>query len=290
MPELPEVQIMVDDLKKRIIGRTILAAWSDWPKIIKFPKKFSDFADQIKNSKIINVARRAKYIEIHLNNDRILMIHPRMTGHPLLGHWEIKNGKAIPTSTGAIQDKINGYVHLLFYLDNDLMLGISDARKFCTVRLGKKSLLENLPEIKKLGIDPFDKKLTVNKVATLLRSKKRPIKPTLLDQTLISGIGNIYADEILWLAKIHPLRKTNSLTDTEIKSLFKAMRLILKKALLLRGSSFVDYRDTNGEKGRYSSVANVYNRKGEPCKRCNSKIIRIKIAQRSAHFCEQCQK
>ena len=290
MPELPEVQTMVNDLKKRIVGRTILFAWSDWPKIIKFPKKFNDFADQIKNSKIVNIARRAKYIEIELNNNRALMIHPRMTGHPLLGKWAIKNNKASPISTGPIQDKINGYIHLLFYLDNDLMLGISDARKFGTVRLGEKSFLENLPEIKKLGLDPFDKKLTLNKLAILLRSKKRHIKPTLLDQTIISGIGNIYADEILWFAKINPLRKTNSLTNTEIKSLFNAMHHILKKALKLRGSSFVDYRDTNGERGNYSSIANVYNREGEPCNRCGAKIIRLKIAQRSAHFCEQCQK
>ncbi len=290
MPELPEVQTMVDDLQKLITGRTILNVWSDWQKIVKLPKNFKAFSQQIKNSKILNIKRRAKYIEIELNSNRALIIHPRMTGHPLISNWKIENNKAIPISTGPMQEKINGYIHVLFYLDNDLMLGISDARKFGTIHLGEKNILENLPEIKKLGIDPFNKNFTVKKLAKLLRFKKLKIKPMLLDQTLISGIGNIYADEILWYAKINPLKKAGSLSVREITILFKVIRFVLKKALRLRGSSIVDYRDPSGEKGNYSLHAKAYGREGRVCERCDSKIVRIKIAQRSAHFCPKCQR
>lgn len=297
MPELPEVQTIVDDLNKKIIGLKILDAWTDWEKSIKFPKNFKQFKKEIIGRKILKVWRRGKNILIELapkfrepEGNKLLLIHQKLTGHLLLGKWILKNNNWIPKIKGPLEEKVNNYIHLMLYLDNGEMLALSDLRKFAKIMIGNKDEILNLPEIKKLGPEPLEKDFDFEKFKFVLKNQKQPIKQVLMNQEVISGIGNIYSDEILWEAKVYPLKPTNKLTDKEKKSIFLAIKKILNKAIKLRGDSMSDYRDIYGREGGYQRVQNVYQREGEKCLRCDTIIKRFKINNRSGHYCPKCQK
>jgi len=336
MPELPEVQTIVDDLNKKIIGRKITGVWFDWPKMITII-----FADQrglklqinadntrinadtesrttaefkhifekiIKSKKIIRVRRKAKNILIDLQDadqrglyadqrgKYILLIHQKMTGHLLVGKWNVEKGhgkeRVIALEPQSIiNDPYNRFVHVIFYLSDGNMLALSDMRKFAKIILGKKEDLENLPELKELGPEPLDPSFKVDKFISLISPKTGKIKQVLMDQKVISGIGNIYSDDILWLARLNPFKPANKISKDKLRGLFKAIRTILNKAIKLRGTSVSDFRDTAGKKGEYSNVRLVYQREGEKCPRNDGGIIvRKKIGGRSAHFCPICQK
>lgn len=294
MPELPEVQTIVDDLNKKIIGRRITGVWFDWGKTIKKPKP-KEFEKQIKGLKIAEIKRRGKNILIYLINPKskiinLLLIHQKMTGHLLYGKWRIANNKAIPLINGRLEEKVNGYIHLIFYLDNSRQLALSDLRKFAKVLFGLKEEIENMPDLAEIGPEPLDKNFTFEKFKNAIAGKKGKIKQILMDQEVIAGIGNIYSDEILWATKIHPLKPANELTANKLKNIYLATKKILKYALKLRGTSISDFRDTGGKPGFYAEKRLVYQRENEPCKRCKTKIKRIKIGGRSAHFCPACQK
>ncbi|MBI3638238.1 DNA-formamidopyrimidine glycosylase [Candidatus Wolfebacteria bacterium] len=316
MPELPEVQIIVDDLNKKIIGRRITGVWFDWPKaitlrltqgydepsrIIKRPKP-AEFKKQIKGLKIIAIKRRGKNILVYLINPKskiinLLLIHQKMTGHLLYGKWRIKkvhNSKFIAHSLlkGLFQEKTNGYVHLVFNLDNGWQLALSDLRKFAKILFGTKEEIENLPDLAKIGPEPLDGNFKVEKfIKALWQTRgKRKIKQVLMDQEVVAGIGNIYSDEILWTAKIHPFKPANQLNSGQLKNLYMATKKILRKALRLRGTSISDFRDANGKAGFYAEHMLVYQKEGKPCKRCRTTIKRVKIGGRSARFCPSCQR
>ncbi|MDP3999468.1 MAG: bifunctional DNA-formamidopyrimidine glycosylase/DNA-(apurinic or apyrimidinic site) lyase [bacterium] len=307
MPELPEVQTVVNDLNKRVAGRKITGVWFDWPKMLKDPldqqrnkiahKHVEVFQKVIKGKKILEVKRRAKNILMYLSGNLVLLTHLKMTGHYLVGKWKIERAKtrgvrprAIPISPPEmVNDPYNRYIHIIFYLDNGQQLALSDLRKFAKAVLGTKEQIENLPELLKLGPEANDPKLTLEKFKTLILKERRKIKQVLMDPEVIAGIGNIYSDEILWQSRIHPFKPANKLKDEEIKIMYLAMKIILAKALKLRGTSSSDYRDTAGKKGGYDKVLLAYDREGEPCKRCGAKIVRKKIGGRSAHFCPRCQ-
>ncbi len=305
MPELPEVQTIVSDLNKKIIGRRIVGVWFDWPKMLKDPldqqrnkiahKHVAEFKKAIKGKKIIKVIRRAKNILIYLSDDLMMLIHLKMTGHLLVGKWRVKSAKrkevVVPLEPKeAVEDPYNQYIHLIFYLDDGKMLGYSDVRKFGKAILGTREQIENLPELKKLGPEPLDASFKFIKFAKLIKSEERKIKQVLMDPEVIAGIGNIYSDDILWKAKVHPLKPANKLDRKELKALWKSMREILAKAVKLRGTSTSDYRDTAGKKGEYTEERLVYQREDEPCDRCGTKIKRIAVGGRSAHFCPACQR
>lgn len=333
MPELPEVQTIVNDLKEKIIGRKIAGLWFDAPKIIKKPKP-SELEKQIKGLKIQEIKRRGKNILIYLTTDYrlqttaknkkavvgsrlavdfLLLVHQKLTGHLLYGKWSFGKAqdkqKVIVESLikGTLQEKVNNYIHLIFYFDNGWQLGLSDLRKFAKVLFGPKEEIEKLPDLAKIGPEPLDKSFKVEKFIKLIKLEKRKIKQVLMDQEVIAGIGNIYSDEILWQAKIHPFRPAYKLKTYELKNLFTAMRQILEKAIKLRGTSISDYRDTLGKSGGYAKMLKVYpvrnrvplsgnisngvyRREGEPCGRCKTLIKRVKIGGRSAHYCPKCQK
>ena len=300
MPELPEVQTVVNDLNKKIIGRRISGVWFDTPKIIKKPKP-EDLGLKIKGLRITEVKRRGKNILIGLsqglrvNGQWLLLIHQKMTGHLLYGKWRIKkvsNFKFQVSSLlkGPFREKVNDYIHLIFYLDNGMQLALSDLRKFAKVLLGTRKEIENLPELQKMGPEPLDKSFKVNKFVSLISLERRKIKQVLMDPYVIAGIGNIYSDDILWQAKIHPLTPTNQLTTNQLNNLYVAMRQILRKALKLRGTSISDFRDTSGKVGFYGNKRLVYQREDEPCRRCGTEIKRIKIGGRSSCFCPKCQR
>jgi len=324
------VQTIVDDLNKKIVGRRIIDVWSDWPKAIRQSDgslthagltrtNAEKFRKTIKGKKILKIERRAKNLLFYLSDDFLMLVHLKMTGHFLVGKWKVIKSKAreviVPVEPNdVVGDPYNRFIHLLFYLDpirsrsprgscstafgraasngvdNGKMLALSDVRKFAKVILGKKDDIENLPEIKELGPEPLDKNFKFIKFIKLIKLEKRKIKQVLMDPKAISGIGNIYSDEILWLAKIHPFKPANKLSEKELKDMWNAMHVILKKALKLRGTSVSDYRDTGGKKGYYAEARLVYQREGEGCGRCGAKIVRVKIGGRSAHFCPVCQR
>lgn len=296
MPELPEVQTIVDDLNKKIIGRKIVDIWFDAPKLIKKPKP-SELKKQIKGLKIIDIKRRGKNILIYLKpktqylKPKLLLIHQKLTGHLLIGKWKIsKNLKVQSLIKGKLEEKVNNYIHFIIYLDNSWQVGLSDLRKFAKIIFGEKEEIENLPDLANLGPEPLDKSLKVEKFKKLISKKRGKIKQVLMDQNVIVGIGNIYADEILWQAKVHPFKLANQLTTNELKTIYGAMKQILKKAVKLRGTSISDYRDTAGKSGKYGEIKKAYQREGEPCFRCKTPIKRVKMGGRSSHFCPACQR
>jgi len=293
MPELPEVQTIVDDLNKKIIGRKIVGLWFDAPKLIKKPKA-KGLEKQIKGLKIVKVERRGKNILIHLTDAYVILIHQKMTGHLLVGRWSPPAGgeknKVKSLIKGVMEEKVNNYIHVIFYLDNDMQLALSDLRKFAKIVFGSEEEIKSLPELEKLGIDALDENLTFKKFSALIATKNKSIKEVLMDQDIISGIGNIYSDEILWMAKIHPLAPAKSLNAAQVKIIYLSIKKNLSKAIRLRGSSVSDYRDTSGNPGFYATDRYVYGKENKPCPRCKNLIKRIKIKARSPNYCLVCQK
>ncbi len=291
MPELPEVETIVNDLKKLVIKRKITDIWIDTPKLIKHPD-LATLKKQIKGLEIKNVSRQGKNILFDLSHDYTLLIHQKMTGHLLYGKWKIEGKKVIPLTNDELRESVNGYIHFILFLDNSYQLALSDLRKFAKIILDKKENILNLKELKKLGPDPLDKNFTFKKFKEVISSAspRAKIKQVLMDQTIIAGIGNIYADEILWWTKIHPLYSIQSLTDNELKKIYQAIKKVLKMGIKYRGASVSDYRDPLGKKGRYDQVRKVYQRENQKCYRCGHIIKRIKIGGRSSCYCPHCQK
>lgn len=259
MPELPEVYTIVQGLQM-LIGRKILSVWADRPRVLNVLKK-------TESKKIKFIERKGKNIIFGLNNDTSLLVHPKMTGIFLI-------------------NKTHPYQRMVLNFKGGDFLTFSDKRRFGSVILASRKDVVKI--IDSLGQDALGIKFAEFKNA--LFSKKGMVKRVLMDQNTVAGVGNIYADEILWKSKIHPMRFANSLSEKEFKNIFVSMNSILKKSIKLRGVSIQDYCDVFGRKGEYQNHRLVYGREGEKCKRCAAKIQRIKISQRSAHFCPSCQK
>ena len=218
-----------------------------------------------------------------------------MTGHLLLGKWELEKGGWQAKIPGLLsEDPMNRFLHLMFWLDDGRhppttqMLALSDLRKFAKVELGDKE--EILKELEELGPEPLEKNFIFQKFKEILSGQKGKIKQVLMDQGVIAGIGNIYSDEILWTAKIHPFRDISKISETELKAIYQAMRKILPRAIELGGESISDFRRISGGRGYFDKERKVYRREGQKCSRCGTIIKRIKLAGRSAHFCPNCQK
>jgi len=290
MPELPEVQTTVNGLNIKVLKRTFIDVWSDWEKTVKKPKSFNEFKKKVKNKKILKVWRRAKNIIFDLSGEYSLLVHQKMTGHLLVGSWVSSNGFWKPNGKGPLNDPYNRFLHLIFFLDDNKMIALSDARKFAKVELWKTDDLVNSKDFKKLGPEPLEKDFTSGKLKEILKNKKGKIKQVLMDPEIIAGIGNIYASEILWQSKIHPEKSVASLTEKELKLLYQNIKKVLSLAVKLGGESFSDYRKPDGTKGDFDSERKAYKREGQKCSRCGTKIKRIKVAQRSAFFCPSCQK
>jgi formamidopyrimidine-DNA glycosylase len=290
MPELPEVETAVKDLKIKVLGRTFIDIWTDCQKIIKKPP-FHRFKKEIKRKKIINIRRRAKNLIFDLSDGKSLLVHQKMTGHLLFGKWSEKNGVWKSAIKGPLSDDFrNGFLHVIFFLDNKFQLALSDMRKFAKIELWDSEKLEKSEYFFSLGPEPFGRLFNF-KIFKNRLPKKGKIKTVLMDQKNIAGIGNIYSDEILWRAKIHPLKEISFLSEKELKEIYKAIKSVLSASIKLKGDSFSDYRLIDGKKGKYQNVQKVYGREKLLCKRNDGGIIkRLKIGGRSAHFCPVCQK
>jgi len=287
MPELPEIETTKEELKKLVLERKIVNVWSDTPKIVK-NIDFSDFQREIKGRIIKDIQRKGKNIIFLLDKDRAFLIHQKLTGHLLYGKWKRENGSWVPEKEGSLSDPMNRFLHLIFFLDNKKMLALSDLRKFAKVIFGKKEEIFSLPEIISLGPDALEIDFEKFK-ENLQRKPNLQIKKVLMDQNIISGIGNIYSDEILFASKINPFKKIKDLKENDFKLLFKNTKDILKKAIKLKGESISDYRIPDGTKGNFDKIRKVYRREGQNCFICGTKIIRKKIQGRSTCFCPSCQ-
>ncbi len=260
MPELPEVETIKEDLKTKVLNRTFVDLWTDTEKIIK--KELPLFKTKIKKAQIKQIERKGKNIIISLSNNYYLLIHLKLTGHFLY-------------------DQRDRYTRVVFSLDNGKILSLSDLRKFAKIELLTKEELEK--KLAKIGPDPLKISLREFKKAMPKRGK---IKSILMNQEIISGIGNIYADEILWKSKIHPLTDISQIKNLDL--ILKETRNILKKAIKLRGTSVSDYKDLQGNEGSFGKERNAYRKKS--CPTCQTEIKRIKLGNRSCYFCPSCQK
>jgi formamidopyrimidine-DNA glycosylase len=270
MPELPEVETIVRGLRAPLIGRTIQSVWYDWAKVIRTPSP-DEFAARIQGQTVRAINRRAKYIICELDHD-ILAIHLKMTGRL----YVIDNTSTQP------DDK---WVHIRFGLDNDQQLRFSDARKFGRVALAS-SVEEIAPD---LGPEPLTDDFTVDVLRERLAGRHKQIKALLLDQSFIAGVGNIYADESLHHAGIHPLRAADSLTEDETTRLHGKIRDVLNSGIDYEGASVNWYRKPDGSRGESQEHFYVYGREGQPCLTCGQTILKIRVAQRGTHYCPNCQ-
>lgn len=290
MPELPEVETTVRDLRKKLVGLRFKDVWTDWPKTFKKSGGFENFKKTIKNKKITSVTRRAKFIVIDIDGKYSIFIHQKISGHLLYGKWNMEDGIWKAAKPGPLRDeRENQYIRTIWLLSNGYQLAFSDLRRFGKVVLVKDGDLSELSEIKNLGPEPLE--LGFKKFKELFKNKRGRIKQVLMDPFFIAGIGNIYADEILWDSGLHPLSRAENLSSADMNKIFISTVKILKKAIKLGGSSVEDYRMPSGEKGGYQDQTRAYQHEGEKCSKNDRGIIkRIKLGGRSAHFCPVHQK
>lgn len=313
MPELPEVTTTVKDLNKILPSFFIKDIWTDLAKknqkvkqfknTLKDKKFFDKFKREIKGSKIKNVERRAKYILIHLNNKKTILVHLKMTGHLLFGKYEFdkKQDKWTPAKNEKkeLYDPYNRFIHVVFTLHKlkqktTKHLVFCDVRKFGKVTMvSTDKLYEQKSPLSLLGPEPLDLKFNFKRFKKQLLTKPNgKIKTVLMNQKVLSGIGNIYSDEMLWLSSIHPESKPTKIPEDKLKLLYVSMKKVLKKGITLGGDSTSDYRHIDGKKGNFHFNHNAYKRTNEKCgkKSCSGVIIRKVINGRSAHFCNFHQK
>jgi len=284
LPELPEIETIKNDTKKTLVGRQIKSVEILDPKPVKGQaKEFKDLRAKIKN-----IRRFAKILVLDLSNDQSILIHLKLTGQLVYlkdtqkiagGHYEV----------GSLEVP-NKFTRLIIHLDQGRLF-FNDMRKFGWLKLIKTRDVEESREVKSLGIEPLAKNFTLDKFKEILQKRsKKPMKILLMDQNLISGIGNIYANEALFWAKIQPNRLAGSLSPKEIKALYLAIIKVLKEGIRLKGSSENTYVDLFGRKGGFVKKTMVYQKEGEKCKLCGGKIVRQKQGGRSSFYCPACQR
>lgn len=285
MPELPEVQTIIDDLNRKIKGDTIIGFWSDWEKSVRM--LIEKFKKEIKGRKILSASRIGKNIFLNLSGGKTIYIHLKMTGHLLVKSEKLKvkgDGK------NHFDEKVNQYIHHIFYLKSGKTLEFSDLRKFGKIILEDTDRVGEIREIKSLGTDAMSKEFTFEKFDKILDKKTIKIKLLLMDQSKIAGIGNIYVNEILHEAGIFPTRSAGKVSRGERKKLYSAIKKTLEKGIKMRGTSDSDYRDTAGAPGKFQEFLKVYRRAGKKCAKCGTIVQRIKLGQRGTFFCPVCQK
>ena len=298
MPELPEVENLRLGLEKAIVGQKIKKVKVYKPKLVSGKgtlrrasrKKVAEFETGLKGARFESVDRRAKNLIFRLSKDRIILAHLKMTGQFVYqnnkGKQSISGGHPIEISESELPNK---HTHIIFYLEKGTLY-YNDTRMFGYV-LYYPSLkdLEKENHFHLLGVEPMDKHFTLKYFAENLRNKKGKIKAILLDQKVVTGVGNIYADESLFEAGIHPERRANALEHEEIKRLHKAIKRIIKRAIKVGGSSVATYRLLDESRGNYAREHKVYGKAGQPCHDCSTPLEKTTIASRTTIFCPKCQ-
>lgn len=274
MPELPEVETVKRSLQKLVVGQTITNVEVFLPKIVH-PYPPEHFTAAVTGLKVENFQRRGKYLLVHLSHGLTLVMHLRMTGRLVY----LDDDGPLPK-----------YTHVLFYLDSGHRLAFADMRQFGHVTLLSQAEVDCLPALTKLGPEPLEEHFSVQYMADKLAKRRSKIKGLLLDQTFVAGLGNIYVDEALHRANIHPERTATDLTADEISALYQAIVAVLEQGIKNRGTSFSDYVDGEGKKGSNQHELTAYQREGEPCHQCGNLILRKKVAGRSSYYCPHCQR
>ncbi|MFQ6009221.1 MAG: DNA-formamidopyrimidine glycosylase [Candidatus Zixiibacteriota bacterium] len=282
MPELPEVETIVRGLRATIVGDTIVKVYVNAPPAsIYVSDSFNpkDFACILRGKKILSVTRRGKNILIHLSDSATLWVHLKMTGH----FFYLKK-----------TDPVDKHDLIIFDFESTLRkkqgwhLRFNDPRRFGRHRLFYDYELEGRVGLADLGPEPLE--ITASEFVDLCKKRRRMIKPALLDQTFLAGLGNIYSDEALYYSKIHPKRETSSLSTKKLVELHGNIQKILKRAIRLMGTSVDSYTGINGQSGQFQKYLRAYNNEGNPCDFCGTKIVRQRIGSRSTHFCPRCQR
>jgi formamidopyrimidine-DNA glycosylase len=275
MPELPEVETIRARLAPRLEGRRLERVEIVDPRLTR-PEPPEAIAAALEGERIVRVSRRGKYLVFEFESGRHLLVHLRMTGN--VEH---------PAQGGLAADP---YRRAVVRLDDGSDVAYRDVRRFGTWDLLEPGDLEDYFAVRRLGGEPLEGGFTTRALAQALEGRRAPIKAALLDQRAAAGIGNIYADEALWRARLHPLRPAGSLTAGEIARLRKAIRAALEMGISRQGATLRDYRDPEGRRGRMQDEFKVYGRAGEPCPRCGTPIEKTRAGGRGTWFCPQCQR
>lgn len=303
MPELPEVEYTARQLRASIVGATIQDAHVFWTRTIGYPD-WHDFCAEIAGRRIEGVRRRGKFLLLDLSGDFFLSIHRRMSGNLLLlppgwqidtslretdnAAWQTRGPTFLPpTATDVAYSRETTHCRVCFDLGDGRRLLYTDPRKFGRMELWPRA--SEAEALHGLGPEPLEDEFTAEHFAEELAKRKTVIKQVLLDQSVVAGVGNIYADEALFHAHIHPLRRANSLSASEVVALREGIVSVLALGIEHGGTSFSDYRDLAGKAGNNFDHVRVFQQDGKPCVRCGTLIERRVIAQRSTHFCPTCQ-
>jgi formamidopyrimidine-DNA glycosylase len=272
MPELPEVETVRSTLKNHLIGRKIIKIITPYPNIIKVD--LQTFKQKLLNQEFTDIKRYGKYLLFEFN-DYTLVSHLRMEGKYFL--------RTSPK-------EFTKHEHVIFQLDNGLYLSYHDVRKFGTMEITRIGEEFNLESLYKLGVEVNEENIDVKKIYDLTKKSKRPIKAVLLDQTIITGLGNIYVDETLFRSKIHPATIADKISQLELKRILKNAKAVIDEAILQGGTTIRTYQSSLGVDGRFQNQLNVHTLVGEPCKVCGDKIQKIRVGGRGTYFCPTCQK
>lgn len=288
MPELPEVETVRAGLHTLITGKEVADVWFDWPK--SFPNDAELVNGFLLHSHITNLRRRAKVLIIDLSTGYSLIVHLKMTGQLVYRRETEHFGAGHPSDSlvGPLPDKST---HVVITFTDGGKLYFNDQRKFGWMKLLPTEDIVNTAFFQKVGPEPLDDTFTWQVMrGRLMRRLHSSIKAALLDQTVIAGIGNIYADESLWMARVHPATPVAALSDAKIKRLHQALVEILRLSIAKGGSTDRNYVNAEGKRGSYLSFAQVFRREGQPCPRCGMTIIKTRVAGRGTHLCPHCQK
>ena len=286
MPELPEIEIVKRSLFKKINGAKIVNVKIN-NKNLRY-KITDELPKKLINEKILKISRRSKYLIFHFKN-KLLLAHLGMSGKFLI--IRSKDKKMFKTSFYYDLDILAKHNHIHFILNNGLELIYNDVRRFGFFKLFENIKLKEITYLKKLGPEPFSVLFCIKYVQKFIKNRKKNIKSLLMDQTFVSGLGNIYVNEALFLSKIHPLRQCSNLERKSIKNLIYNIRKVLKIAINQGGSSIRDFKNVYGKSGNFQQFFNVYGQENKNCSRisCKGKIKKISISNRSSFYCNVCQ-
>ena len=276
MPELPEVEVVRKDLERDVLGKKIKDADVRLPRIIRRHKQKKEFTSRLAGRKITKVDRRGKYILLSLDSGDVLVMHLGMSGR-------------VERATG--RKALEKHTHAVIKFQVGGELRFVDMRQFGELFVTAGDQIAGVKELQHIAIDPLEDSFTWQHFSEILASRRMKLKALLMDQKFISGLGNIYSDEILWASGLRYDRSSDSLSAQEVRRLYRAMQEILQEAVRHRGVTLDDetYKDLYGKTGEMQDHLKVYGREGEPCRRCRTPIVRARWSNRSTYFCPQCQ-
>lgn len=287
MPELPEVETVKRGLIDLIVGKRIASVDYDTPK--SFPNAASEVGEFLVGASVLGVRRRAKVLMIDISTRYSLVIHLKMTGQ-LVYRGEESFGAGHPNDSlvGILPDRST---RVTIEFEDGSTLYFNDQRKFGWMKLFPTFEVPNIDFMKRFGPEPLEMHFTSDQFIDRMRRRNRStIKAALLDQTVIAGVGNIYADESLWAALVHPAARVETVSDTKLKKLLTVLRTVLDLSIEKGGSTDRNYVNVEGKKGSYISFAKVFRKEGTPCQRCGDTIIKTRVASRGTHLCPTCQR